>query len=486
MNAAGRPHGPLSQALGMRLALWYAALFAGSVLLISVLAYLLLARSLAARDHDIVRVKLADYAARYEATGLRGLSQAVFAEQASGTPDRVFVRLIGPNADVLLASMPAAWGAYDLDRLPPHADGWRSVPARDAPIELEVAARRLPDGTVLQIGRTTLERERTLREVRGLLGAVLASVLVLGLAGGAALTWSALQPIRDLLDTLRGITRTGRLDARVPVADDRDILSELGRESNAMLARIQTLVQGMREALDAVAHDLRTPLARLRGRAEQALVAGPADAATCREALADCVEEADRVSSLLTTLINISEAETGVMQLRPEPVDVGAVLNETVELYEDVAESRGIVLAAEPPGGPLAVTADRGRLRQVLANLVDNAVKYTPPGGRVELGASATAHEVALTVRDTGPGIPADQQPRIWDRLYRGDAARSERGLGLGLSLVRAVVQAHGGRVELTSEEGRGSTFTVVLPVPQGYDIPPRSSGSGQASSSVP
>lgn len=465
MSGAERPRSPLSQALGLRLALWYAALFAGSVLLISGLAYLLLARSLAERDHDIIRVKLADYAARYDATGLRGLSQAVFAEQASGTPDRVFVRLIGPNADVLLASMPPAWGAYDLDRLPPHADGWRSVPARDAPIELEVAARRLADGTVLQIGRTTLERERTLREVRGLLGAVLASVLVLGLAGGAALTWSALQPIRDLLDTLRGITRTGHLEARVPVADDRDILSELGRVSNAMLARIQTLVQGMREALDAVAHDLRTPLARLRGRAEQALVAEPADAASYREALADCIEEADRASSLLTTLMDISEAETGVMHLHAEQVDVGAVLTETVELYEDVAEARRIALAAAMPDVPLTVTADRARLRQVLANLVDNAVKYTPPGGRVDLEARAADHEVALTVSDTGPGIPADQQPRIWDRLYRGDAAHGERGLGLGLSLVRAVIEAHGGRVELTSEEGQGSRFTIVLPV---------------------
>jgi hypothetical protein len=132
-----KPHGALAQTLGARLALWYAAIFVGSTLLLCVIAYALLARSLEARDREIVQVKLADYAARYASGGVRGLSQAVLAEQAAGSPDRVFVRLVGANAEVLVTSMPSTWGVEEIDRLGRHDEGWRRVPAREAPIVLE-------------------------------------------------------------------------------------------------------------------------------------------------------------------------------------------------------------------------------------------------------------------------------------------------------------------------------------------------------------
>lgn len=463
-GAGPRPAGARpAESPGVRLALWYAAIFSASVLVIALFAYWLLARSLTSRDHDLIRFKLADYASRYDTDGLDGLAGAVAAERASGSEDRVFVRLVGPNAQILLTSLPRAWGAYALEDLG-NGEGWRFVPARGAPVRLEVSGRRLRDGTILQVGRTTLERERLLRQVRALLGAVLVSVVVIGLAGGGALTWQAFRPVRALLETLRHITDTGRLDARVPVGGRRDVLSELARVSNAMLGRIESLVTGMRGALDAVAHDLRTPIARIRARAEQALLS-PADPERYREALADTVEESDRVSALLTTLMDISEAEAGVMRLQPARVDAATVLRETLELYEDLADARRVTLAVVPPDAALAVHADYARLRQALANLVDNAIKYTPEGGAVTLTARQRPDGVAFEVRDTGPGIPAAQQPRVWDRLYRGEAGQRERGLGLGLSLVRAVVEAHGGHADVHSTPGEGSVFTLVFPV---------------------
>ena len=241
------------------------------------------------------------------------------------------------------------------------------------------------------------------------------------------------------------------------------MLSELGRVSNAMLGRIERVVTGMHNALDAVAHDLRTPIARLRGRAEQALLAPP-DVDRYREALEDTVEEADRVSSLLTTLMDISEAEAGTMRLQREPVDVARVVQETLDLYEDVAEAKGVQLTIEAMAPGLSVNADYPRLRQALANVVDNAVKYTPTGGKVTVGAEQRPGEVAFVVRDTGPGIPEHQHGRIWERLYPGEAGEKERGLGLGLSLVRAVVEAHGGRADVQGAPGQGSTFTLQLP----------------------
>jgi signal transduction histidine kinase len=176
------------------------------------------------------------------------------------------------------------------------------------------------------------------------------------------------------------------------------------------------------------------------------------------------VEESDRVLVMLNTLMDISEAESGTMQLRREPVPLAEVVARAVDLYRDVADAKGVTLAAIA-SPDIVVTADRTRLEQVAANLIDNAVKYTPAGGRVDVEVLREADAAVLQVRDTGPGIPADELPRIFDRLFRGDTSRTERGLGLGLSLVKAIVEAHGGAVEVSSELGRGSTFSVSLPI---------------------
>jgi signal transduction histidine kinase len=186
-----------------------------------------------------------------------------------------------------------------------------------------------------------------------------------------------------------------------------------------------------------------------------------------RELLADCVEESDRVLVMLNTLMDISEAESGTMQLRREPVPLGDVVARAIDLYRDVADAKGVSLAAGV-AEDVVVTADRTRLEQVAANLIDNAVKYTPAGGRVDVDVRGSGDAAILSVRDTGPGIPADELPRIFDRLFRGDTSRTERGLGLGLSLVKAIVEAHGGDVTVSSELGRGSTFSVSLPVDAG------------------
>ncbi len=197
--------------------------------------------------------------------------------------------------------------------------------------------------------------------------------------------------------------RTGRTDRRVPATDTSDALGELSALVNAMLDRIHAVVAGMRGALDNVAHDLRTPMARLRATAESAL--NSTDPATLREALADCLEESDRVIAMLNTLMDISEAETGTMALRREPTNLADLVQQSVDLYEDLAEQRGLTIESASDD-ELIIGVDRNRMRQVVANLLDNAVKYTPPGGAIRIEARRDGPDAVLSVSDTGAGHP--------------------------------------------------------------------------------
>jgi len=453
----------VSQALGLRLAAWYLGTFLVSTVVIGVLTYGLLGSLLEQRDHDIIQSTLREYATRYQAGGLPALARAIESEQRSGSREPLFVRLVGPFEDVLLYSLPETWGAFDLEALPggPNAI-WSQVRSSDRNAVLEVATIDLGDA-VLQVGKTSEARNQLLSNFRRVLMLGAGFALVIGVVGGVFLTRSTLKPLRDLRDAVRRILQTGQTDDRVPVYDTEDTVDELSTLFNAMLARITTLIHGMRNALDHVAHDLRTPMTRLRVTAESALAAN--DPAKYREALSDCLEESERVLSMLTTLMDISEAETGTMKLNVTEVALAALVREVVDLYEDTAEDAGVTLHAHVPAD-LAVPADRDRLRQALANLVDNAIKYTPRSGRVDVSAAADADAVMIRVADTGRGISAQDLPRIFDRLYRGDESRTTRGLGLGLSLVRASVEAQGGSVTVKSNPGNGSVFEIRLPRP--------------------
>jgi signal transduction histidine kinase len=242
----------------------------------------------------------------------------------------------------------------------------------------------------------------------------------------------------------------GDLSDRVPLRGSGDEFDQLASNLNSMLDQIERLMAGMREVTDNVAHDLKTPLARLRARLELALLDGP-DVAGQNSAIAAAIAEADRMLATFNALLSIAEAESGARRDRSQPLDLSEVVQAAAELYEPAAEEKGFALRFRGAQG-IVVRADRNLLSQAVANLIDNALKYGANGnGSREISLSVhREHDTAvLEVCDRGPGIPADDREAVFDRFVRLEPSRSTPGNGLGLSLVRAVAHLHDGTVIL-------------------------------------
>jgi heavy metal sensor kinase len=303
------------------------------------------------------------------------------------------------------------------------------------------------------------------RELARLLAALATAVPVaLAVSGGLAylLARKALAPVDQLRRQTRQITAES-LDRRLPVANPGDELGRLAQTINDMIGRLERSFAEVRRFTADASHELRTPLTAIRTETEVAL-GRPAVPAEQQHLLGSILEECERLTRLTDQLLALSREDAGVAHQVRESVDLASLIAGVAETMRPLAESRGLRLDA-CTSGVLLVQGDEARLRQVFYNLLDNSIKYTPAGGKVEIQAEARDGEAILTVRDSGVGIPAEHLPRVFERFYRVDKARSREmgGTGLGLSIARSIVAAHGGRIELDSGPGRGTTCTVVL-----------------------
>ncbi len=319
----------------------------------------------------------------------------------------------------------------------------------------------LPDGLRLLVGRNLGEgakfRDLILQAMLGAFGLT----FVLGIAGGLLVGRRVSSRLEEINQNSAAIL-AGDFTRRMPVGSGGDEFDDLSENLNRMLDRIEGLVEGMRSVSDEIAHDLRSPISRLKSRIEVALLTED-DTAAYRSVLQETVVEADRILSIFNALLAITLAESGAERERFQDVDLDDMAADVVDTYEPLASETGLALVRES-SGQAVVRGEPHLLAQALANLLDNAIKYVPAGGRIVIRLERTEEAQSLVVEDNGPGMPEDFRDRAFERFSRADSSRTEPGSGLGLSLVRAVAHLHGGEVRL-EDAGPGLRASLILPL---------------------
>jgi heavy metal sensor kinase len=451
--------------LAFRLTLWYAAIFTLSSGVAFLLFYFLITATLrGAVDRDL-QDQLTAFGRVMRAGGVEGVRRAAILEAQAAGEKKIFIRLLHPSGIAFSSSNVSHWENIGINRQALGALIAGSPPVLET---VRVEANRIPvrilygligPGVVLQIGQSMEHYVGIIQTFRRVFLGTLTLLILAAALVGWFLARRALVGVENVTRTAHRIS-AGSLEERVPLQARGDEIDQLALTFNGMLDRIQTLVTGIKEMNDNIAHDLKSPVTRIRGAAEIALTTGRS-LADYQAMAASTIEECDRLLDMITTMLTISRTEAGVDQPQLADLDLAGVARDACELFRPMAEDNGLELTLEAPRA-CRIRGDNRMIQRLLANLLDNALKYTPAGGRVTVAVDAVPGAgCRLSVRDSGVGIQPADLPHVFERFYRCDLSRSRSGAGLGLSLARAIARAHGTDIAVESAPGEGSTFSV-------------------------
>ncbi len=397
---------------------------------------------------DAIGAEVDELQKLYRRSGLNTLRQMI-AQRAQASDDTEHIYLLAGPRHLPIVGNLREWSSISKENL-----GWVNaiVSVRDdddeRPNSTGVRAQviQLPGGFRLLIGRDLEDFGELHEHTLQVLAATVCLSLILALMGGLAFSRTILRRIETINLTSRSIM-AGELEKRIPVTGSGDEFDQLAANLNAMLAKIQQLMDGMRQVTDNVAHDLRSPLNRLRTRLEVTLLTRRSDK-QYRAEMEQTLSDVDGLLGTFNALLSIAQIESGVDRGNWEFVDLSALVRDVADLYEPLAEVGEIVFFQDIAEG-LRLYGNGRLLTQAIANLLDNAIKYTPRGGKVEITARAHHNKIKVAVKDTGPGIAAEKRDIVLERFVRLETSRTTSGNGLGLSLVRAVTRLHGATLEL-------------------------------------
>jgi len=455
--------------LAFRLTLWYAGIFTVSSLLAFFFFYLQIGSIIGARTDEELLDDIKDFSALLAVKGVEEVKGTMVLEAKEDGVKKTFYRLLTPDGKESASSDLSSWGRLDVNRLALEriaAGGkhvFETIAVQGRRHKARTVYGSIGSAAILQIGMSLEDDDEFLAGFRKIVGVTVGLVMALAAFIGWFMARRALTQVEEVTRTAQAISATD-LDQRVPIKGRADEIDRLATTFNDMLDRIQKLVTEMKEMTENIAHDLRSPITRIRGMAEMALTTGKA-IDEYEAAAASTVEDCDRLLEMINTMLYISqtEAQATAGKLPTEEVDMTGVVRNACELFQPVAEDKGVNLVVDI-GAHLKVRGVLQALQRMLANLIDNALNYTPRPGTVTVSVSGDERLGIIAVKDTGVGIAPDELPHIFRRFYRGDRSRSRPGAGLGLTLVEAIVHAHGGRISVTSALDAGTTFTVTLP----------------------
>jgi heavy metal sensor kinase len=454
--------------LAFRLTLWYAGIFLVTSCVAFLFFYLLITNVISERTDQDLLEEVATLVSIRKARGIEAARrQAYLSAQAAGER-KIFFRFLYPTGIAISSSNMTYWRDIGIKR-----DALKRLLENDEPVfdtikspdrrhQIRVLYAMVGRSVILQIGQSMENYTRFIEAFRKIFITTMATLFLLAAVVGWFMARRTLAGVETVTQTARRISN-GNLQERVPVKKREDEIDQLALTFNQMLDRIQTLVTGIKEMSDNIAHDLKSPITRIRGISEVTLTTGAA-LNDYENMAAGTIEECDRLLDMINTMLVISRTEAGVSSLEKKEIDISAVLRDACDLFQSAAEDKGIKLFCQA-NEKIGIDGDMRLIQRMIANLLDNAIKFTPPDGRVDVSISRDDNQdVNITVSDTGIGISAEDLPQIFERFYRCDPSRSQAGTGLGLSFARTVARAHGGDIAVNSVPNQGSTFSVILP----------------------
>ena len=452
--------------LAFRLTLWYAGIFTVSSCVAFLLLYALISTFILEQTDQELQSQVSRFSLVLASEGAGPVGNSAILEAEAAGVKKVFFRFLSVDGQVFSSSNMSYWKNIRIDEnalktlLRDRRPVFQTIAIAGRREKVRILYAELGAGIIVQVGVAMESYSRFLDAFRRIFISTMAFLIILAVGVGWFMARRAVSGIEAVTRTARKISG-GVLGERVPVGGRGDEIDQLALTFNQMLDRIQILLTEIKEMSDNIAHDLRSPVARIRGAAEITLTSGKS-LGDYEGMAASTIEECDRLLDMINTMLMISKTESGVFAIASEEVDLSAVVRQACELFGPAAEDKRVTLHCDTPDG-VRLTGDIPMIQRMLSNLLDNAIKYTPSGGTVDVSVSEQGERVILTVRDTGIGISDQDLPRIFERFYRCDQSRSEEGIGLGLSLARAIARAHGGDITASSAPNHGSTFTTTL-----------------------